>query len=233
MRKVSVAVLTRLPHYYQILVDLRGRGRVFVSSEHLGRLMGIDDSLVRKDLADVVSGVPRVGYHVPTAVAQIEELLGLTNTKEAFLVGAGSLGRALLRYPGFESYGLKIVAAFDLDPQVVGIPVSGIPVLPASSLEDMARRMRIRIGIIAVPAAAAQEVASRMVGAGIKAIWNFAPVALVLPEEVILREENLAAGLSIISYQLCQKDEEAARGPWAAGEEAEEPRGPVGAEVTA
>jgi redox-sensing transcriptional repressor len=202
MRKVSAAVLTRLPHYYQILADLRERGREFVSSEHLGRLMGVDDSLVRKDLSGVVAGVQRVGYHVPTTVARIEEVLGLANTKEALLVGAGSLGRALLRYTGFEQYGLKIVAAFDSDPAVKGTRIANIPVLCASELEDMTRRMKIRIGIITVPASVAQEVADRMVRSGMTAIWNFAPVALVVSEDVILRNENLAAGFSLLSYEL-------------------------------
>lgn len=202
MRKISAAVLTRLPHYYQILADLRERGREFVSSEHLGRLMGIDDSLVRKDLSGVVSGVQRVGYHVPTTVARLEEVLGLANAKEAFLVGAGSLGRALLRYTGFEQYGLKIVAAFDSDAAVIGQRVANIPILALGDLEDMTRRMKIRIGIVTVPAATAQEVVDRMVRSGIAAIWNFAPVALVVPAEVIVRNENLAAGFSLLSYEL-------------------------------
>lgn len=202
MRKVSVAVLTRLAHYYQILVDLRERGREFVSSEHLGRLMGIDDSLVRKDLSGVMSGVQRVGYHVPTTVARIQEVLGLASTKETVLVGAGSLGRALLRYTGFAQYGLKIVAAFDRDPAVIGSRIANIPILSLGELEDMIRRMKIRIGIITVPAAAAQEVADRMVRSGTMAIWNFAPVALAVPPEVVVRNENLAAGFLLISYEL-------------------------------
>jgi redox-sensing transcriptional repressor len=205
MPKVSAAVLSRLPHYYQILSDLRARGREFVSSEHLGRLLGVDDSLVRKDLMSVVSGVQRVGYHVPTTIARIEEILGLANTKDACLVGAGSLGRALLRYPGFEQYGMKIVAAFDSDPAAVGSQVAGVPVLGLSEIEYMIARLKIRIGIITVPAAAAQAVADAMVRSGIMAIWNFAPVALVVPPEVIVRNENLAAGLSLISYQLQEK----------------------------
>ncbi len=202
MRKVSAAVLARLPRYYQILADLRERGREFVSSEHLGRLLGVDDSLVRKDLSGVVSGVQRVGYHVPTTVARIEEVLGLANAKEAFLVGAGSLGRALLRYTGFEQYGLKIVAAFDGDPALIGSRIANTPVLCLGEFEDMVRRMKIRMGIITVPAAAAQEVADRMVRSGMMAIWNFAPVALVAPPDVIVRNENLAAGLSLICYEL-------------------------------
>ncbi|HAI21935.1 MAG TPA: redox-sensing transcriptional repressor Rex [Clostridiales bacterium UBA8153] len=205
MPKVSAAVLSRLPHYYQILTDLRGRGREFVSSEHLGRLLGIDDSLVRKDLTGVVSGVQRVGYHVPTTLARIEEILGLANIKDACLAGVGSLGRALLRYPGFEQYGMKIVAAFDNDPAVVGSQVAGIPVLGLSELEYMIARLKIRIGIIAVPAPAAQGVADGMLRSGIMAIWNFAPVALVAPPEIIVRHENLAAGLSLISYELQEK----------------------------
>jgi len=205
MPRVSAAVLSRLPRYYQILTDLRARGREFVSSEHLGRLLGVDDSLVRKDLMSVVSGVQRVGYHVATTIGRIEEVLGLANTKDACLVGTGSLGRALLRYPGFEEYGMKIVAAFDHDPAVIGSRVEDVPVFGFSEIEPLIARLKIRIGIITVPAAEAQGVADGMVRSGIMALWNFAPVALVVPPEVIVRNENLAAGLSLISYELQEK----------------------------
>jgi redox-sensing transcriptional repressor len=202
MQKVDAATLKRLPQYHQILRQMAQRGRQYVSSDHLARLLKVDPSLVRKDLAGAATGVQKLGYHVPLTLEKIEDLLGMRNTKEAFLAGAGSLGRALMAYPGFAQYGLKITAAFDVDPAQVGEIVGGVQVLPVDRLEGLMRRMSIRIGIIAVPADAAQGVVDAMVRAGALAIWNFAPVTLQAPSNVIVRNENLAAGFALLSYEL-------------------------------
>lgn len=202
MRKIELATLTRLPQYHQILRQMVQSGRQYVSSDHLAQRLRVDPSLVRRDLVSIATGVQKLGYHVPSTLKQIEDLLGMRNTKEAFLAGAGSLGRALMTYPGFDPYGLKIVAGFDVDPARVGQTVGGIQVLPADTMEGLMRRMSIRIGIIAVPAEAAQGVAEAMVRAGALAIWNFAPVALQTPDNVIVRNENLAAGFALLSYSL-------------------------------
>lgn len=205
MRTLNAATVSRLPHYYQILRAMEQRGREYVSSEGLSRLLGIDASLVRKDLAWVATGVQKVGYHVPSTVTKIQEMLGMNNSKEAFLVGVGSLGRALLGYTGFGEYGLKIVAAFDADEAKVGQVISDIEILPVSSLPALVRRLHIKTGILTVPYTEAQHTADQMVSAGIVAIWNFAPVTLTVPDGVIVRNENLAAGFALLNYELEKK----------------------------
>jgi len=204
MPKVDVVTVKRLPQYHQILQKMKQRGREYVSSEQLARLLKVDPSLVRKDLACMMTGVQKLGYPVHLTMKKIEDLLGMRNTKEAFLAGAGSLGQALMAYTGFKQYGLKIAAAFDADPAIAGKIVNGIEVLPAEKLADLISRMNIKIGIIAVPTDVAQEVADLMVKAGVLAIWNFAPVILHAPDYVIVRNENLAAEYAKLSYKLEQ-----------------------------
>ncbi|HAP31820.1 MAG TPA: redox-sensing transcriptional repressor Rex [Firmicutes bacterium] len=204
MPKVDVATVTRLPKYHQILQNMKQQGQKYASSGHLAQLLNVDPSLVRKDLACVATGVQKLGYPVHLTMEKIENLLGMRNTKEAFLAGAGSLGRALMAYPGFKQYGLRITAAFDADPAKAGDIVGGVQVLPIEKLADLMRRMSIMIGIIAVPVDTAQEVADLMIKAGALAIWNFAPITLQIPDNVIVRNENLAAGYALLSYELEQ-----------------------------
>lgn len=202
MRTLSPATVARLPHYYQLFKTLHERGRGYVSSERLAGLLGIAPSLVRKDLVGVAFGVPKVGYEVPHSLRNIQEILGINNAKKALLVGAGSLGQALLAYRGFDEYGLRIVAAFDVDEAKVGRSIGRARVFPVSRLPGLIRRLQVKIGILTVPADQAQDVATMMVSSGIKAIWNFAPVALELPPEVIVRHENLGVGFALVSYEL-------------------------------
>jgi redox-sensing transcriptional repressor len=149
-----------------------------------------------------IVGRPRIGYVLSGVIEGLEEFLGLKNVNDAFLVGAGSMGSALLGYRKFEQYGLKIVAAFDLDPSKIGRQIHGKHVLPLSKLADLARRMHILIGIITVPAAEAQAVADLMVVGGIRAIWNFAPVRLHVAEQIIVHNEDLYCSLASLSQKL-------------------------------
>ncbi|HWH68278.1 MAG TPA: redox-sensing transcriptional repressor Rex, partial [Candidatus Sulfotelmatobacter sp.] len=159
-----------------------------------------------KDLeAAGINGRPRIGYATASVVDGIEEFLGWKNSNEAFLVGAGSMGSALLGYSKFEECGLKIVAAFDTDPAKIGIPIHGKHVLPLEKLSVLAQRMHVLIGIITVPAAYAQEVADLLVAGGIRAIWNFAPIRLRLPDHIIVRNEDLYCSLASLSQKLAQE----------------------------
>ena len=144
-----------------------------------------------------MGGRPRIGYPLADLITGLEEFLGWNNVNEAFLVGAGHLGAALLGYPKFSDYGLNIIAAFDSDPAKVGHPIHGKDVLPLSKLANLARRMHVLIGIITVPDTAAQEVADQMTSGGIMAIWNFAPVQLHVPANVIVHNENLYVSLAL------------------------------------
>jgi redox-sensing transcriptional repressor len=202
-KTVPEPTLRRLPLYYRFLKDLQQSGKEFVSCTDISVDLDLDPTQIRKDLEAVgVVGRPRVGYVLATMINELEQFLGWKNATEAFLVGAGSMGSALLGYTKFEEYGLKIVAAFDTDPAKVGTTIHGKHVLPLGKLVDLAQRMHIQIGIITVPAMGAQVVADLMVDGGIRAIWNFAPLRLRVPETMIVHNEDLYCSLASLSQKL-------------------------------
>jgi redox-sensing transcriptional repressor len=189
--------------YLRFLKQLKARGRQVVSCTHIARELGLVSTQVRKDFAITgIVGKPKVGYDVPALISAIETFLGWDNTRDAFLIGAGSLGSALMGYEGFKEYGLNIVAAFDSDPNKVGKPIHDKEVFPLEKLPDLVSRMHVLIGILTVPAKAAQDVANLMVLSGIRAIWNYAPAALEVPESVIVENMNLSASLAVLSSRL-------------------------------
>jgi redox-sensing transcriptional repressor len=201
---ISAQALRRMPYYLQFLKKLQLEGRSVVAAPEIAGSLKLNEVQVRKDLAAVSKskGKPRSGFPVSELIENMEEFLGYRNIDDAVLVGAGSLGRALLSYKGFASYGLNVVAAFDLDDSVVGSEICGKVVLPASKLCDMCRRLSINIGIIAVPADQAQEVCDTLVSCGVLAIWNFAPVHLSTPDNILVQNENMAASLAMLSKHL-------------------------------
>ena len=154
------------------------------------------------------AGRPRLGFAISRLIVDIEKFLGYDNLSDAIIVGAGGLGRAFLGYEGFKSNGLSIVAAFDISPKLIGTTVAGKEILPLSQMENFVKDNKIRIGIITVPKAAAQEVLNKMVGAGIKAIWNFAPAPLRVPKDIVLKTEDLAASLAMLAGKLYRLDDE-------------------------
>ena len=175
-------------------------------------VLGVHHTQVRTDLACAgCQGRPKTGHRVSELMAAIKTFLHWDNHSEAFLVGAGSLGTALLKYPGFEQAGARIVAAFDLDPAKAGA-IGGIPVLPIDKLPGLTARMRITVGILTVPPEAAQATADLMVASGIRAIWNFAPVTLELPEGVIVENLELFTSLSLLLRRSAASREPAAVG---------------------
>jgi len=198
----SLPTIRRLPSYLYILRQLDEAGRDVVSSTHIAERLKLEPIQVRKDLAVTgIEGKPKVGYHVPSLMKAIESFLNWDNSKEAFLVGAGNLGSALLGYQGFERHGMRIVAAFDTDQSKVGTNIHGKDVFALDKLPDLARRMHIRFGIITVPAPFAQHVADMMVTSGISAIWNFSPTNLELPDDVVVQNEDLSTGLAVLSVK--------------------------------
>lgn len=196
----------RLPAYLRFLQTLKAHGRDVVSCTHIAEELGLISTQVRKDLAVTgIVGKPKVGYNVPELINAIEEFLGWNNTTDAFLVGAGSLGSALLGYGGFQEYGLNLVAAFDVDPAKVGLDIHGREVFPLEKLHDLALRMHVLIGVLTVPAPAAQDVATYMVLSGIRAIWNYTPVKLEVPESVVVEDVKLASSLAVLSSRLAEQ----------------------------
>jgi len=205
MRAASVPepTLRRLPCYYHYLVRLREKGQEMISAAQIGEDLGVHHTQVRKDLAFTGSqGRPKVGHRVADLVASIESYLNWNNATDAFLVGVGHMGTALLGYEGFERAGVKIVAAFDTNPRIIGKKIQGVSVLPLEKFTDLARRMHIGIGILTVPADAAQDVAEMMIASGIQAIWNFAPMVPDVPREVIVENVALYSSLGVLSRKL-------------------------------
>ena len=206
VRTIPEPTLRRLPIYYQYLKNLEAGGTKVISCTTIGNDLSFDPTQVRKDLAHTgVEGKPKVGYMVSDLLREIEEFLGWNKINAAFIAGAGNLGSALLGYSQFKQHGLAIVAAFDRDASKVGSIIHGKRVLPLEKLPGLAQRMGIRLGIITVPPAAAQEVADLMVQGGIQAIWNFAPVTLKVPSPIVVRNEELYYSLAALSHTLANK----------------------------
>ncbi len=203
-RGISKATLARMPLYLHFLQEEYSKGAQYISSTVIAQNISVSSVLVRKDLALVSSeaGRPRLGFEISRLIVDIEKFLGYDTISDAVIVGAGDLGRAFLGYEGFKSNGLNIVAAFDINEKLIGTKVAGKEILPISALEQFVKEHRIKIGIITVPKVAAQEVLNKMIEAGIKAIWNFAPAPLRVPKDIVLKTEDLAASLAMLAGKL-------------------------------
>ena len=181
-RCVSKQTLQRLPTYLSFLRTRSEDASKYVSATAIADALGMNQVVVRKDLASIsTSGRPKVGYVREDLIQELERFLGYDNADDAILVGAGKLGRALLSFDGFPQYGLNILAAFDTDPAAANTRVGDKMVLPLEKLPDLCRRTKVRIGIITVPGEHAQQVCDLLIQSGILAIWNFANVHLEVP----------------------------------------------------
>lgn len=197
-KSISQSVLNRLPMYLNYLKSLPSSIPSNISATAIANALNMGEVQVRKDLAAVSDGgKPKIGYIVSDLIDQLEIFLGYKDVDDAVIIGAGKLGKALLDYEGFTGYGLNIVAAFDINESLTDKKI-----FPMSKFEDLCKRMKIRIGIITVPADQAQAVCDLMVKNGILAIMNFAPVHLNVPQNVILHNENLATSLALLSKKL-------------------------------
>ncbi len=202
---VSKQTLSRLPQYLSYLESLPETVRS-ISATGIAAALNLNQVQVRKDLASVSSsGKPKVGYMRRDLIREIKAFLGYDSADEAVIVGAGKLGRALMGYVGFRDYGLNILAAFDSCEEMIGEDESGHQIMPIEVLKDTCQRLGVRIGIITVPAHAAQAVCDQLIDAGVLAIWNFAPVRLVVPEGILVQNENMASSLAILSNHLAEK----------------------------
>lgn len=206
---ISRQSLQRMPLYLEHLKKLRADGSSHVSTAFLAGELGLHPVQVRKDLAAVskVDGNPRIGFALEGLIEDMEEFLGCKNAHEAVVAGVGNLGRALLSYKNFDRYGLSIIAGFDSDPAVIGTTVHGKEIFDVSRLTELCGRFTVHIGIITAPAQYAQDICDAMVRGGIKAIWNFAPAHLNVPDDVIISNENLAASFAALSSRLRQRQE--------------------------
>ena len=195
---ISKLTLQRLPTYLSYLKSLPAQGNDAVSAAAIAGALGLGEVQVRKDLAAVSSaGRPKVGYLVSELTRDLEHFLGYGTRNRAVLVGLGNLGLALMSYSG-------IVAAFDTKSALIGSTVDGKPILPVSELPRVCREKQVQIGILTVPAAAAQSCLDALVDGGVRAVWNFAPTHLNAPKGVLVQRENMASSLALLSYHLKQ-----------------------------
>ena len=207
---VSKATIGRLPAYLRYLKEKELAGERTISSTAIAEDLKLNAVQVRKDLAEIstVAGKPKLGFEIADLIADINRFLGYDNVTDAVLVGAGGLGHALVGYGGFKNYGLNIVAAFDVSPDLIGKTIKGVPIFAASEITRLVRRLNVLIGIIAVPKAAAQEVADALTAGGVRAIWNFAHTDLNLPENIIVENVHLSESLMQLSYNISRYNKE-------------------------
>lgn len=197
--------LRRLPWYLAYVSLLRERGIDYVSSTQISRAINVDASQIAKDLSFLdIRGKTRIGYEVPLLEKKLEEFLGFKRRHRAVVVGAGSLGRALMQDSGLMSYGLEIVAAFDVDPAVAGTTHNGIPVFDMAMLRQEISRLGVTIGIVTVPVEYAQGAADALISAGVRAIWNFAPYRISAPEGIVISNTSIYAHLAVMYNRLQQ-----------------------------
>lgn len=201
--RISESTVRRLSLYLRLLQEAQAREQATISSEELAERGGTTSAQVRKDLSLFGSfGKRGLGYSVPELLKELEEILGLDRRWRVALVGAGKIGSALFGYRNFQRRGFEILAVFDADPAKIGQPWGELRVSPDADLEREVRTQGIEIAIIAVPAEAAQSAADRLVAAGVKAILNFAPVRLRVPESIALRNVDMVVEMEGLTFAL-------------------------------
>ena len=211
MEKVIISDLTlrRLPKYMHFLKGLHRKGIEYTSASEISRHLEVHHTQVRKDLAFTgVRGIPKRGHRVLDLLIAIEKFLNWDSTTYAILVGVGNMGAAILNYRGFENSGIQIVAAFDKDPEKIGKSFDRIRVFEMDKMEKLIDTMSVKIAILATPAKYAQPVTDYMVKSGIQGIWNFTPVSLSVPDEVIVENVDMYPSLAVLLRKLSQREED-------------------------
>ncbi len=206
MRKVAESTVRRLSLYLRFLEEFEEQGIDTISSEALASRGGTTSAQVRKDLSFFGSfGKRGLGYAVPELAGRLREILGLERRYRVAMIGAGKIGSALVQYRGFKQRGFDIVAIFDADPGKIGRQWNGLAVLDIANLEAELGRQPIDMAVLVTPAEAAQAVADRLVRLGVRAILNFAPLQLAVPNDVVVKTVNLALELETLSYALTNR----------------------------
>lgn len=201
--KVPEPTLRRLPWYLSNVKLLKQKGERYVSSTQISKEINIDASQIAKDLSYVnIVGRTRVGYEVDTLIRVLESFLGFTNMHKAFLFGVGSLGGALLRDSGLNHFGLEIVAAFDIHPALVDTHINGIPIFHSDEFVHKMQEYDVNIGVLTVPIEIAQAITDTMVAGGMKAVWNFTPFRIRVPENIVVQNTSLYAHLAVMFNRL-------------------------------
>jgi redox-sensing transcriptional repressor len=210
-RAIPEAAVARLAVYLRVLSAMSEQGVGTISSEELSVAAGVNSAKLRKDLSYVGSyGTRGVGYEVSVLIEEIERILGLTRNQAIAVVGIGNLGHALANYGGFPSRGFPVVALFDVDEDLMGVPVGGILVNHIDEIGQVCASRDVSIGVICTPPPAAQAVCDRLVSGGVRCILNFAPVVLQVPDDVEVRKVDLAVEMQILSFHVARRADEVA-----------------------
>lgn len=200
-KNISMAVIRRLPKYHRYLGDLLDKDIQRISSKELSDIIGFTASQIRQDLNNFGGfGQQGYGYNVEALYTEIGKILGLDRKYNAILIGAGNLGQAIANYSGFRNAGFEIKALFDANPRIIGLKIREFDVLDPDIIEDFIKENDIDIAVMCIPKNGAQEVIDRVIRAGVKGVWNFAPIDLQVPEGVIVENVNLTESLFTLSY---------------------------------
>ena len=200
-KNISMAVIRRLPKYYRYLGELLSKDIQRISSKELSDIIGFTASQIRQDLNNFGGfGQQGYGYNIEDLHNEIGKILGLDKKYSAVLIGAGNLGQAIANYNGFKNAGFEIKALFDVNPKIIGLKIRDFEILDSDYIEDFIRENNIDIAILCVPKRGAQQLADRLVNAGIKGIWNFVPIDLAASDGIIVENVNLTESLFTLSY---------------------------------
>ncbi len=198
--------LRRLPWYLAYVKMLDNQHIEYVSSTQIAKEINVDASQIAKDLSFLnIKGKTRIGYEVHSLVRELVDFLGFKRKHNAFMIGAGSLGAALMQDVGLSQYGLNIVAGFDINPELVGTSICGIPVYSLDELHRRQQQFNVSIAVLAVPVEHAQEAANTAIESGLKAIWNFTPYRIKAPSDIVIQNTSIYAHLALMYYRMEEK----------------------------
>lgn len=207
-KKVSIAVIRRLPRYYRYLSDLLAMDITRISSKELSVRMGITASQIRQDLNCFGGfGQQGYGYNVESLYSEIGRILGVSNKFNTIIIGAGNMGQALANYVNFEKRGFQIIGVFDVNPKIIGKKINSLEVFSLESLESFIKSNRVDIAMLTVPYEHTPEVAERVARLGVKGLWNFSPMDLKLPYDVVIENVHLSDSLMVLGYKVVEKFE--------------------------
>ena len=207
LKPVTMKQLGRYPVYLRFLLSQKELGYKTPSAPLIAKGLGFNEEKVRKDLQVVASdaGKPKSGRKIDDLINDIESFLGYNDVNDAVIVGVGHLGQAFLNYSGFKDFGLDILVGFDIDPNVVDSEINGKRIYSIYKMENLIPRLNVHIAILTVPSDVAQEIVDKLVNVGIRAIWNFVPIHLDVPDNVVVENVNLAGSLAVLSHKLKDK----------------------------
>lgn len=195
--------LRRLPWYLAYIDILKANGVETVSSTQISKAISVDSSQIAKDLSFLnIKGKTRIGYEVNTLSNVLSHFLGFKEIHNAFIVGVGSLGAALIHDTGLSNYGLNIIAGFDINPEIIGKKICDVPIFSIDEMQHYQQKLNASIGILAVPANQAQDAADTMAASGLKAIWNFTPYRIKVAEGIVMSNTSIYAHLALIYNRL-------------------------------